>query len=80
MSDSTHTLCSTGTDSTRLVELESRIAYLDDLVESLNTQVARQEQDLMRLWEAHRLLTKQLESVRERSTGAPAHEPPPPHY
>ena len=48
---------------TRLDELETRLAFQDDVINTLSEQVARQEMDIRELWEAKRLLHKQLKDV-----------------
>ncbi|MEC7377133.1 MAG: SlyX family protein, partial [Pseudomonadota bacterium] len=37
---------------TRLEELETRLAFQDDLINTLSEQVAKQEMDIRELWEA----------------------------
>ena len=67
-------------DSTRLDELESRLAFQDDLIESLNGVVARQDREIALLTQRVAKLAEKLEDI---AAGAPAaadgHEPPP-HY
>ena len=41
---------------TRLDELETRLAFQDDVINTLSEQVAKQEMDIRELWEAKRLL------------------------
>lgn len=67
-------------DQTRIDDLEMRIAFQDDLMATLNDQVANQEQALQRLWEANRILREQIKSLREPQHGDGAEESPPPHY
>lgn len=65
----------------RLDELESRLAFQDDLIENLNEVIARQDRDIALL--THRLadLTAKFEELA--ASAAPdsttGHEPPP-HY
>lgn len=68
-------------DTERLDELESRLAFQDDLIESLNEVVARQDREIA-------LLTQRLADLATKfddlaASAAPAdgsgHEPPP-HY
>ena len=66
---------------TRVEELESRLAFQDDLIESLNEVVARQDKEIV-------LLTKRLQELMERlndldsatSGGTPEGHEVPPHY
>ena len=66
----------------QLEELESRLAFLDDLVESLNQVVARQDRELIDLKRRLANTENRLEDIGESAaTGAPSagHEVPP-HY
>lgn len=70
-------------DDKRLADLESRLAFQDDTVNSLNEIVSQQQLDIDRL----RLQVKELASVLramrdEFSSGgaAAAADEPPPHY
>lgn len=64
----------------RLDELETRLAFQDDLINTLSDQVARQEMDIRELWEAKRLLNKQLKEVSPSNIKREDEETPPPHY
>lgn len=63
----------------RLIELETRVEFQDDLIRKLRTQVDLQEATLYKLGrelgELRELLADQQELV-----GAAKDEPPPPHY
>jgi len=66
----------------RLDELESRMAFQDDLIESLNEIIARQDRDLARLELRVKSLTDKLNDIAE-SAATPAETPGhevPPHY
>ncbi|MEC7727572.1 MAG: SlyX family protein [Pseudomonadota bacterium] len=65
---------------TRLEELETRLAFQDDLINTLSEQVAKQEMDIRELWEAKRLLHKQLKDVSPSNIKSEQEETPPPHY
>ncbi|BES70796.1 SlyX family protein [Marinobacter nanhaiticus D15-8W] len=64
----------------RLVELETRVAFQDDLIATLSEQVSRQEMDLRELWEAKRLLKTQLSEMSPSNIKREEDEAPPPHY
>jgi len=64
----------------RLDELETRLAFQDDIINTLSEQVAKQEMDIRELWEAKRLLNKQLKEVSPSNIKSEAEETPPPHY
>lgn len=65
----------------RLTELEIRLAFQDDLLESLSQTVARQQQEIELLQAQMRLLYQQLNKGGEQDGGTtgPQHEIPP-HY
>ena len=66
----------------RLVEAESRLAFQDDLIESLNAIVARQDRELERLQRRVQALEEKLSDLAESASlpgAAPGHEVPP-HY
>ncbi len=66
----------------RLDELESRAAFQDDLIESLNAVVARQDRDLADLARRVKDLEARLADLAEAASlpgGPPGHEVPP-HY
>ncbi|WP_341581603.1 SlyX family protein [Marinobacter metalliresistant] len=65
---------------TRLDELETRLAFQDDVINTLSEQVAKQEMDIRELWEAKRLLHKQLKDVSPSDIKSEQDETPPPHY
>ncbi|KEF32949.1 MAG: SlyX family protein [Gammaproteobacteria bacterium] len=65
---------------TRMDELEMRVAFQDDLINTLSEQVAKQELELRELWEAKQLLHKQLKEVSPSNIRREEEETPPPHY
>lgn len=71
----------TESDSGRLDELESRLAFQDDLIENLNEVVIRQDRELVRLERRVRELETRLKEVAELAAdpGGAGHEIPP-HY
>lgn len=64
----------------RMDELETRLAFQDDLITTLSDQIAQQEMDLRKLWEAKQLLRKQLSEVSPSNIRGEEEETPPPHY
>lgn len=64
----------------RLNDLETRLAFQDDLLESLNRIVAEQQQQIDLLQREMRLLYDQLKSLSATLPAAGGEEPPPPHY
>jgi len=67
----------------RLDELESRVAFQDDLIESLNRVVARQDRELAGLAQRVKDLETRLADLAEAASsalgGSGGHEVPP-HY
>jgi SlyX protein len=63
----------------RLIELEIKAAYQEDLLQELNKIVAQQQKQLMRLEKTCQLLYERINSLQleKRETEI---EPPPPHY
>jgi len=66
----------------RLDQLESRLAFQDDLIESLNRVVARQDRELASLAQRVKALEARLTDLVEAASqpgGSAGHEVPP-HY
>ncbi len=66
----------------RLDELESRLAFQDDLIESLNQVIARQDRDLARLTLKLQRLTAKVNDIAESvaDSGNSSGREIPPHY
>lgn len=64
----------------RLAELETRFAFQDDVVTTLNPQVASQERKLVDVVEELRQLRREVSLLRAALGHDIADEPPPPHY
>ncbi|QSP93432.1 SlyX family protein [Marinobacter salinisoli] len=65
---------------TRMDELEVRLAFQDDLINTLSDQLAKQELELRELWEAKQLLHKQVKELSPSNIKSEEDETPPPHY
>jgi len=65
----------------RLIELESRLAFQDDLIESLNEAVILQQKQIERLELISKTLAERLRGLSDSAgpDGSPEHEVPP-HY
>ena len=63
----------------KLVYLETRMAFLEDTVDTLNTVVYRQDEQLIKLKQHNIQLKDQLKQVHEAMEAAPQDETPP-HY
>ena len=64
----------------RVEELESQSAFQDELHESLNAVVAKQDSEILRLKRHMRLLSERLTDMGEAAPGTQAQEGVPPHY
>jgi len=66
----------------RLDELESKLAFQDDLIENLNEIIARQDRDLARLELRVKSLADKLNDIGESAAmpGSPQGHEVPPHY
>ncbi|MBL0028653.1 MAG: SlyX family protein [Rhodanobacteraceae bacterium] len=64
----------------RLAELEMRFAFQDDVVTSLNPQVATQERRIIDIAEELRQLRREVTQLRAALGHDIGDEPPPPHY
>lgn len=64
----------------RLVRIETKISFSEDLLEELNHTVFRQQAQIERLQEQVRALATQLQDLRHASGGRDPHDEMPPHY
>ena len=65
---------------TRMDELETRLAFQDELINTLSDQVTQQELDIRKLWDAKQHLKKQLSEIAPSNLKREDEEAPPPHY
>ncbi|MBM4207306.1 MAG: SlyX family protein [Gammaproteobacteria bacterium] len=63
----------------RLVELEIKFSYQEDLLHTLNTIVTQQQQEIARLEQTCKLLNEHINHIQAQKKDEAA-EPPPPHY
>lgn len=65
----------------KIDELEMKLTFQEDLLNTLNDIVTRQDKDILDLWAANRVLKHDLtEMKKDHSETSPGQEPPPPHY
>ncbi len=64
----------------QVMSLEIKLAFQDDLVETLNQIVIEQQQQLNLLQKQVQLLYQQLKSLQPSNIADLAEEAPPPHY
>lgn len=63
-----------------IIDLQTRLAFQDGLLEQLNDVVSRQQKQIDRLETTIAGLKTQLESVQQNQLTGQGEEPPPPHY
>ena len=64
----------------RIEELESQLAFQDELIESLNGTVAKQDGEILELKRQFSLLSERLKEIGDASPGAAPQDETPPHY
>ncbi len=64
----------------RVDELEIRLAFLDDTVNSLNQVVAQQDRQILEFQAMLLRLQSDIHALRGALSADPSDEPPPPHY
>lgn len=64
----------------RVEELESQLAFQDEMIESLNAVVARQDGEILELKRQFSLLSERLKEIGDASPGAAPQDETPPHY
>lgn len=64
----------------RLNDLETRVAFQDDLLETLNTIVAQQQQQMDLMQREIRMLYEQVKSLSPSEIAAGTEQERPPHY
>ncbi len=60
-------------------EIETKVAFMDDLITTLNDTVFKQQQQIDQLNRKIDIFSKQLQSLKQ-GINLPEEEPPPPHY
>ncbi len=64
----------------KMIDLETRIAFLEDAQQQLSDMVARQEKEIARLLNRVKILEEQLRQAAPSLVADAADETPPPHY
>lgn len=64
----------------RLVELESRVAFQEHTLQELNAVVARQQQEILHLRRELDALRAQVRALAPALVAGRGEETPPPHY
>jgi len=65
--------------SSKVEDLESRLAFQEDTLETLNKVVIQQQKEIEKLTTYIRVLKEKVSSV-ENSVSQPENDAPPPHY
>lgn len=64
----------------RLIELEIKLAYQEDLLQDLNSIVGQQQTQIQRLEETCKVLYERLKSLSAVAELESSDNQPPPHY
>jgi SlyX protein len=64
----------------RLVNIETKLAFQEDLIEELNKTIYQQQQKIERLEAICEALARQVRSLGESSKDSPPAHEIPPHY
>ena len=64
----------------RLVQIETKLAHQEHLLDALNDVVTKQQDSIMRLEEQQALLVERLRSISEAMPAESAQGERPPHY
>lgn len=64
----------------RIDELESQLAFQDELIESLNKTVAKQDSEILELKHQFSRLSERLKDIGDAAAGAAPQDETPPHY
>ena len=63
----------------KINELEMKVIFQDDLLNTLNDIITRQDKEIMKLWDANRLMKQSMQDIRSGSKDEAVNTPPP-HY
>ncbi len=63
----------------RIADLEVKLAFMDDTIESLNQVISKQDRSIEDLWRANKLLKETIKESQQ-GNGEQAEDLPPPHY
>ena len=64
----------------RVEELETQLAFQDDIHQSLNATVAKQDGEILELKRQFNMLSDRLKDIGDASGGAQQQDETPPHY
>lgn len=66
--------------ATRIEELESQLAFQDELIESLNATVAKQDIEILELKRHFSQLSERIKDIGDMTGGGQTQHEVPPHY
>lgn len=64
----------------RLIELETKISFDEDIIEKLSDEIAKQQLEIENLKQIVRFMQGKLKDVVDSNVALPSEETPPPHY
>lgn len=64
----------------RLIELETKISFDEDIIEKLSDEIAKQQLEIENLKQIVRFMQGKLKDVVGSNVALPSEETPPPHY
>ena len=64
----------------RVENLETKVAFQDDTIESLNDSIAQQQQQIAHKPFKMNHMVERLKSMQPSNVASPEEETPPPHY
>lgn len=64
----------------KIIDLQTKLSFQDDLLDELNQVVTHQQQHIMRLESALERLQVQIKTLQTDNVPGEAKEAPPPHY
>ncbi len=64
----------------RIDELESQVAFQDEIIDSLNSTVAKQDRELLELKHQLSRLSERIKEIGDASPGEAPQDETPPHY
>lgn len=63
-----------------IIDLQTRVAFQDGLLEELNQVLTNQQQQISRLENTMGVMRSQIETMQSSQPEGDVVEPPPPHY
>ncbi len=64
----------------RIDELENQVAFQDEIIDSLNSTVAKQDRELLELKHQLSRLSERIKEIGDASPGEAPQDETPPHY